>query len=91
MACNCGTKEEIDRIYQAYGEKLKTRDDMSVWEKVKHAFYVSFTILCWIVVFPLMVVYMLLFVFWHEPGDRNINIQNFNLLKIFHLGKYGRE
>ena len=45
MACNCGTKEEIDRIYQAYGEKLKTRDDMSVWEKVKHAFYVSFTIL----------------------------------------------
>ena len=29
MACNCGTKEEIDRVYKIYGEK--------VWKKKKGA------------------------------------------------------
>ena len=91
MACNCGTKEEIDRIYKIYGEKLNSRDDMTVFEHIKRFFYVSFTVLLWVVVFPLMLIYLLLFTFWHEPGDRNINIQNFNLLKIFHLGQYARE
>ncbi len=88
MACNCGTKEEIDRIYQAFGEKLENRSDMTLWEYIKHVFYVLFTVLCWIVLFPVMLIYMLLFLFWREPGDRNINIQNFNLLRLFHLGRY---
>jgi hypothetical protein len=91
MACNCGTKEEIDRIYKIYGEKLNTFDDMTFWERIKHVFYVMFTILSWLIVFPFILIYLLLFLFWHEPGDRNINIQNFNLLKIFHLGKYARK
>ena len=90
MACNCGTKEEINRLYKAYSEK-STLDDTSFWGKVKQFFYTMVTVIGWVVIFPLMLIYMLLFLFWREPGDRNINVQNFNLLKIFHLGKYARE
>jgi len=90
MACNCGTKEEINRLYKAYSEK-STLDDVSFWSRVKQFFYTMVTVICWVVIFPLMLIYMLLFLFWREPGDRNINVQNFNLLKIFHLGKYARE
>ena len=90
MACNCGTKEEINRLYKAYSEK-STLDDTSFWGKVKQFFYTMVTVIGWVVIFPLMLIYMLLFLFWREPGNRNINVQNFNLLKIFHLGKYARE
>ena len=90
MACNCGTKEEINRLYKAYSEK-STLDDTSFWGRVKQFFYTMVTVIGWVVIFPLMLIYMLLFLFWREPGDRNINVQNFNLLKIFHLGKYARE
>jgi len=91
MACNCGTKEEIDRVYRIYGEKVANPDMDTLSDRLKHYFYVVFTILSWIVIFPFMTIYLLLFLFWREPGDRNINVQNFNLLKIFHLGKYARE
>ena len=91
MACNCGTKEEIDRIYKIYGEKLNSDSDLTFIEKIKHLFYVLFTVLSWIIIFPLMFIYIVLFTFWYEPGDRNINIQNFNLLKILHLGRYARK
>lgn len=91
MACNCGTREEIDRVYKIYGEKASNPDISTFGDRLKHYFYVMFTIVSWIVVFPAMLIYLLLFLFWREPGDRNINIQNFNLLKIFHLGKYARE
>ena len=91
MACNCGTKEEIDRLYRAFGEKKDNLEDMTLWEKIKHGVYTLFTVLLWVIIFPLMTIYLLLFIFWHEPGDRRINVQNFNLLKIFHLGKYARE
>lgn len=90
MACNCGTKEEINRLYKAYSEK-STLDDTSFLSRVKQFFYTMVTVIGWVVIFPLMLIYMLLFLFWREPGDRNINVQNFNLLKIFHLGKYARE
>lgn len=90
MACNCGTKEEINRLYKAYSEK-STLDDTSFWSRVKQFFYTMVTVIGWVVIFPLMLIYMLLFLFWREPGNRNINVQNFNLLKIFHLGKYARE
>ena len=91
MACNCGTKEEIDRIYKIYGEKLENRDDMTFIERIKHFGYVLFTIFAWIIVFPLMFIYVILFMFWNEPGHRDINVQDFNLLKIFRLGKYARK
>ena len=90
MACNCGTKEEINRLYKVYSEK-STLDDTSFWSRVKQFFYTMVTVIGWVVIFPLILIYMLLFLFWREPGDRNINVQNFNLLKIFHLGKYARE
>ena len=90
MACNCGTKEEINRLYKAYSEK-STLDDTSFCGRVKQFFYTMVTVIGWVVIFPLMLIYMLLFLFWREPGNRNINVQNFNLLKIFHLGKYARE
>jgi len=91
MACNCGTKEEIDRIYKVYGEKVANPDMSTLFDRIKHYAYVMFTVLSWVVIFPFIFIYMVLFLFWHEPGDRNLNIQNFNLLKIFHLGKYARE
>ena len=63
----------------------------TLFDRIKHYAYVMFTVLSWVVIFPLMFIYMVLFLFWREPGNRNLNIQNFNLLKIFHLGKYARE
>ena len=90
MACNCGTKEEINRLYNAYHEK-STLDDSSLLNRIKQFFYSMVTVIGWIIIFPLMTIYMLLFLFWREPYDRNINVQNFNLLKIFHLGKYARK
>ena len=91
MACNSGTKEEIDRIYKVYGEKVANPDMSTLFDRIKHYAYVMFTVLSWVVIFPFIFIYMLLFLFWREPGNRNLNIQNFNLLKIFHLGKYARE
>ena len=90
MACNCSTKEEIDRLYKIYNEK-STLNDTSFWGRVKNFFYSLITAIAWVVITPFMFIYLLLFLFWREPGDRNINVQNFNLLKIFHLGKYARE
>lgn len=91
MACNCGTQEEIDKLYRAYGEKLANYDDLNLVEKVKWWFFKILTIFAWIIVFPLMLIYLLFFLFWNDPGDRKINVQNFNLLKILHKGKYARE
>lgn len=91
MGCNCGTKEEIDKLYRIYGEKTSRHEGMTFSEKIKHALSVSFTVLCWIVIFPVMLVYMFLFLFWNEPGKRTIDVRKFNLLKIFHLGKYDNE
>jgi hypothetical protein len=91
MACNCGTKEEIDRLYKIYGEKVSNPEINTLFDRIKHCLYIMFTVLSWVVVLPILFIYLLLFLFWHEPGDRNINISNFNLLKIFHLGKYARE
>lgn len=91
MACNCGTQEEIDKLYRAYGEKLKNYDDLRVGEKIKWWLLKILTILAWIVVFPALIIYMLLFLFWRDPENRTINVQNFNLLKLFHLGKYAGE
>lgn len=91
MACNCGTQEEIEKLYRAYGEKLDNYDDLKAGEKVKWWVLHCLTILTWIVVFPVMLIFMIFFLFWKDPKDRHINVQNFNLLKIFHLGKYGRE
>ena len=83
MACNCGTKEEIDKLYRAYGEKLDNWDSLTVGEKVKNVIYKILTILTWVIVLPLMTIYILLFLFWSE--DKRINVQNFNLLRIFKL------
>ena len=91
MACNCHTKEEINRLYKIYGDKLKSSEDRTLWETIQHWFYVSFTLFSWAVILPFLSIYILLFAFWKEPGERNINVQNFNLLKVFHLGKYARE
>ena len=91
MACNCATKEEIDKLYRAYGEKLNSGDDEPLVVKVKNFLYKLLNLLAWIIVLPLMFIYMLLFLFWREPTDRKINVQNFNLLKIFHLKSYGRQ
>ena len=83
MACNCGTKEEIDKLYRAYGEKLDDWDSLTVGEKVKNVIYKILTYLTWVIVLPLMVIYIILFLFWSE--DKRINVQNFNLLRIFKL------
>ena len=83
MACNCGTKEEIDKLYKAYGDKLHNTDNLSLWDKIRKAWYTFLTILTWCLVLPFMFVFILVFLFWSE--DRKINVQKFNLLRIFHL------
>lgn len=91
MACNCATKEEIDKLYKAYGDKLNSGDNEPLTAQIKNFLYKILNLFAWIIVLPFMFVYILLFLFWREPTDRNINVQNFNLLKIFHLKSYGRE
>ena len=91
MACNCATKEELDRLYRIYGEKRDNNQDLTFADYVKKAVYAFITICGWIIVFPLMLIGMILYVFWTEPTKRKINVQNFNLLRLFHLGKYARE
>ena len=83
MACNCGTKEEIDKLYKAYGEKIYSTDGLTAWEKVKRAWYTFLTALTWAVVLPFMFIFVLGFLFWSE--DKKLNVQNFNLLRIFRL------
>ena len=89
MACNCATKEELDKLYNMYGNK--TDEEKTLFSRTKRALYITLSILGWIIVFPLMFIYMILFVIWNEPKDRRINVQNFNLLKIFHLKSYARK
>ena len=62
MACNCGTKEEIDRVYKIYGEKVANPDMDTFGDRIKHYFYVMFTVLSWVVIFPFILIYMILFV-----------------------------
>ena len=89
MACNCATKEELDKLYKIYGEK--SDDEKSLFSVGKRLTYISLSILGWLIVFPLMLLYMTLFLLWNEPKNRKINVQNFNLLKIFHLKSYARK
>lgn len=91
MACKCATKEELDRLYNAYSVKQGISETKTLSENILGIIYALSAVIGWVIIFPLMFVYMLLFVFWYEPGDRKINVQNFNLLKIFHLGKYARK
>lgn len=86
MACNCGTQEEIDKLYKAYGDKMalaQAKGTDSFFGKIKYYAYQVLTILAWVVAFPVMLFYVLAVVFWKEKPS--INIQSINLLRIFHL------
>lgn len=83
MACNCATKEEIDKLYRIYGEKSKINKDDKPIEKIKKVAYFIISIFLYVIALPLMFVYVLLVIFWKfEP---KIDVQSINLLKLFKI------
>ncbi len=83
MACNCATKEEIDKLYRVYGEKSKLPKKHSTWDFIKHYAMNGFVILLFIICFPLLLLYILALLFWRE--NERINISDIDLIKLFKI------
>jgi len=80
MACNCATQEQIEEIYKVYGEKMRDTDSLTVWEWVKRIAYFVFSVLMYIIVFPIMFVYVILVLFWNK--EPKINVDNIDFIKL---------
>lgn len=81
MACNCATQEEIDKLYEAYGNKLRENGGLGIKAKVKHTFMTVMGLLMWAVCLPVMFIYVICVAFWEDKPV--INVQKLNLLRIF--------
>lgn len=83
MACNCATKEEIDKLYRLYGEKSKLPKKHSTWDFIKYYITNILVILLFIICFPLLLIYILALLFWRE--NERINISDIDLIKLFKI------
>lgn len=82
MACQCGTQEEIEKLYRAYGVKIREkRNSEKLLDRITYYFYAFMFCVCCIVVVPIIFVVVLAMLFWREGGT--INIQHFNIMRLF--------
>lgn len=84
MACNCATDEEINKIYDAYTQKLNEKS-ITLKDKLKKIGVYIISFFMWIVAFPLMLIYALFMLFWEE--NPKINVQTINLMRISNIFK----
>lgn len=81
MACKCSTQEEIDRLYNAYGEKSALPEKPSFNDYVKHYGGNILALTLLVVTFPLLLLYILCLLFWRE--DERIHVNDVNILRLF--------
>lgn len=79
MACNCKTQDEINKLYDAYGLKLKENNG-NFKDYIKKIILLVLSFFMWILVFPIILVYVLLVLFWKD--NPTINVQNLNLMNL---------
>ena len=63
MGCNCKTREEIDRLYEAFGEKKKLPKKPKFKDYIRYYVGNSFLFVLFLCMFPIMFVYILLIYF----------------------------
>lgn len=87
MACNCSTKEEIDRLYKMYAVQKNVKP-----EKGSHIELVMFYIknilllVMTIIAFPFLVIYILCLLFWRN--NNRLKINDFDFLRVLkHNGR----
>ncbi len=79
MGCNCTTDEEINELYATYSQRLK-ESGVSVKTKIKRAFLMVSSVFMWIIAFPLMIIFVLGYMFWDDKP--RINVQAINLMRV---------
>lgn len=74
MACNCTTNEQLNKLYEQFGEKRELTGNESLWFKIK-TFFTKFAVgFCVILLIP----YMLYYIIRHGIfGDGRISVAHF--------------
>lgn len=84
MACQCGTQEEIEKLYKLYGVKLgEKRTSEKLWDNITYYFYAFLYVLGFVITLPIIFIVVLLILFWREDGK--VNIKYFNLLRLLKI------
>lgn len=80
MGCNCKTREEIDRLYEAFGEKKKLPKKPKFKDYIRYYVGNSFLFVLFLCMFPIMFVYILLILFWRE--SHRLHVKDFDFTRI---------
>lgn len=90
MACNCSTRDEIDRLYKQFGTKRELPDNAHFSDYVRYYVGNPLAYILMIITFPLLLVYVLALLFWREDG--RIRLGDIDLLgKIRKEERNGRK
>lgn len=81
MACNCATKEELNKLYKAYGEKSKLPEKPKFADYIRYYCGNGLAYLLMVLCFPLLILYVFALLFWRE--DYKIHVSDIDFIKIF--------
>lgn len=74
MACNCATNEQLNKLYEQFGQKQTVSKNTTFSLKIKNIFTKIGVSICLIFVFP----YVLFYIFKHGIlGDGKISLAHF--------------
>lgn len=81
MACNCGTKKEIEELYKRLGDKSTLPDNPKFKDYFRYYVGNTALYLLMLITFPIILIHILALVFWREDG--RLHVQDFDLTKKF--------
>lgn len=85
MACNCATKEEIDKLYEMYGDKKRLPEKPKFKDYFRYYVGNATVYILGLVALPLLILYILVLLFWRE--DEKLHVKDFDIYKKLRIVK----
>lgn len=79
MACNCASKEQLDKLYATYGDKRKVKE-LSVKSKIKYYLQYTGVAIAMIFIWPILLLYVI-YKSWFDLEDKKISLRKFFNIK----------
>lgn len=74
MACNCTTTEQLNKLYEQFGQKRKLTGNETFWFKVKNVLTKIGVWICLVICLPYILFYIIRHGFF---GDGKISVAHF--------------